>query len=172
MAKEGAKVTLLDYSEKAIEYAKVVSRRLGTLDKLELRCENMFNFNESNKYDLSWNCGVIEHYDDDKIIEMIKKMASFVKKDKLVIVTIPNLLSPQSIYWMLKVGKNSERYLSHSRLVFLMRKSGLKNIQIKNFNYWLPSFFPYKWAIKSSNFKVLNNTKLLSWLFSGIGTKF
>jgi len=50
-----------------------------------------------------------------------------------------------------------------------MKKAGLKNVQIKNLNYWLPSFLPYSWAIKTSKYKILNNLKCLTWLFSGVG---
>ena len=70
---------------------------------------------------------------------------------------------------MLKDGKGSEKYLSHRKLKVLMKKAGLKNVQIKNLNYWLPSFLPYSWAIKTSKYKILNNLKCLTWLFSGVG---
>ena len=169
MAKEGAKVTILDYSEKALEYAKIVSQRVGVLDKVGFICEDIFNFTQRSKYGLAWNCGVTEHYQNDEIIKIIKKMMLFCEKDGLIVITIPNLLSPQSIYLMLKDGKGSEKYLSHRKLKVLMKKSGLKNVQIKNLNYWLPSFLPYSWAIKTSKYKILNNLKCLTWLFSGVG---
>lgn len=171
MAKEGAKVTILDYSEKALEYAKMVSSRVGVLEKIRFINEDFFNLIPHSKYDLAWNCGVIEHYQDDEITKIIKKMASFVKKDGIVIITVPNLFSPQSIYWMLKEGKGSEKYLSHKKLKILMEKAGLKNVQLKTFNYWLPSFLPYSWAVKTSQYRVLSNLKYLTWLFSGVGIK-
>ncbi len=52
-----------------------------------------------------------------------------------------------------------------------MENAGLFQIQIKNFNYWLPSFLPVNWAVITSKIKFLNNLKLLCWLFSGIGIK-
>ncbi len=85
--------------------------------------------------------------------------------------TVPNLLSPQSIYWMSTTGKGSERYITHRKLKTLMENAGLFQIQIKNFNYWLPSFLPVNLAVITSKIKFLNNLKLLCWLFSGIGIK-
>lgn len=171
MAKEGAIVTVLDYSKKALEYAKIVSRRLGVIDKIKFIYKDIFNFNPNNSYDLAWSCGVIEHYKDNVIISMIKKMASSVKEGGLVIITVPNLLSPQSIYWMIRGGKGSERYLSHKKLMVLIKKAGLKEVKITSLNYWLPSFLPYDWAIKTSRFKIISNLKCLAWLFSGVGVK-
>lgn len=171
LIKEGGKITILDYSEKALEYAKIVRQRMGGSNTIEFIQEDILSFVPTRKYDLAWNCGVIEHYQDNEIIKIIEKMTSFVKRGGLVVITVPNLLSPQSIYWTLKEGKGSERYLSHRKLKVLMTKAGLKNIQIKNLHYWLPSFLPYTWAIKISEFKILNNIKYLTWLFSGIGIK-
>jgi len=44
------------------------------------------------------------------------------KNNGLIIITIPNLLSPQSIYWMLTAGKSSEKYISHGKLKALMKR--------------------------------------------------
>jgi len=171
MAKGGAKVTILDYSEEAIEYAKIVAQRLNVLGKIQFINVNIFDFYTKEKYDLAWNCSVIEHYQDNEIVQLIKKMMDFTKNNGLVVITIPNLLSPQSIYWMLIAGKGSERYISHKKLKMLMEKAGLKYVKIKNFNYWAPSFLPVKWAIEISKNKLLNNLKIFCWLFSGIGIK-
>lgn len=171
MARDGAEVTILDYSEKAIEYAKIVSRRVGVLNKIRFVNNDILDFDTKEKYGLVWNCGVVEHYSDDKALLIIKKMMDFTKNGGLVVITVPNLLSPQSIYWMLTTGKGSERYISHRKLKILMEKAGLKDVQIKIFNYWLPSFLPVEWAIAISKNKLLNNLKLFCWLFSGIGIK-
>ncbi len=98
MTKDGAKVMVLDYSSKAIEYAKIVNQRIGVGDRIKFINNDIFNFSAEEEYDLAWNCGVIEHYPDEQIIQMIQKMSSFVRKGGLVILTVPNLLSPQSIY--------------------------------------------------------------------------
>lgn len=171
MARDGAEITVLDYSERALEYAKIVSQRIGVLNQIKFVRNDIFDFCPKEKYNVAWHCGVIEHYQDNEIIRIIKKMMDFTKKGGLIVITVPNLLSPQSIYWMLKTGKGSERYISHRKLKMLMEKAGFKYIQIKDLSYWLPSFLPVKWAVKVSKNKLLNNLKLFCWLFSGIGTK-
>ncbi len=171
MAKDGAEVTILDYSERALEYAKIVSQKVGVLNQIKFVNSDIFDFYTKEKYDLAWNCGVIEHYQDSEIVRITKKMMNFTRRGGLVVVTIPNLLSPQSIYWMLTTGKGSERYISYRRLKILMEKAGLKHVKIKNFNYWLPSFLPVEWAIEISRNKLLNNFKTICWLFSGVGIK-
>lgn len=170
MSKEGAAVTILDYSKKALGYARIVSKRLGVLGKIKFVCDDIFNFTTENKYSLVWNCGVIEHYPDIEIVQIIKKMMALAMKNGLVIITVPNLLSPQSIYWMLKEGKGSEKYLSHQKLKALMLRAGLVNVQIRNLHYWLPSFLPHTWAVKISKLNGLNSLRCLTWLFSGVGT--
>lgn len=169
MARDGASVTILDYSKKAIDYARIVSQEVGVLNKVKFVCEDIFDFQPDHQYDLAWNCGVAEHYQDEKIIEMIEKMKSWVKSNGLVIITVPNLLSPQSIYWMMSSGKGSERYISHKRLVSLMKTAGLQNVSVRTLNYWLPSFLPFTWAVKTSKWRFLNRLRFLAWLFSGIG---
>jgi len=171
MARDGAEVTVLDYSEKAIEYAKIVNQRMGILNKIKFVKSDIFDFCINEKHDLVWNCGLIEHYQDNEIVQMIKKMMDLAKNNGLIVITIPNLLSPQSIYWMLATGKSSEKYISHRKLKTLMKRSGLKYVEIKNFHYWLPACLPAEWAVKISKNKLLNNLKILCWLFSGIGLK-
>ena len=170
MALDLADVTILDYSQKALEYARIVATRLNTIDKIKFFRKDIKELEDEAIYDIAWNCGVIEHYQDNEIIAMIKKMSFSVKKKGLVIVTIPNLLSPQSIYWILKTGKGSERYLSHKKMKILMEKTGLVDIRIEPLNYWLPSFLPAKWAYKTRNFRMTKIIKNLPWLFSAIGT--
>lgn len=171
MARDGAVTTVLDYSANSLEYAKIVSDRLKISNKMEFVCENIFNYCPEKKYNLAWSCGVIEHYSDEDIVLMIKKMSSLVKNDNLVAITIPNMLSPQSIYWMLTEGKGSERFISHKKLSQLMVLAGLKNVQIKTLSYWLPSCFPYQWSMKVSKIAFINKLKFLSWLFTAVGIK-
>jgi 2-polyprenyl-3-methyl-5-hydroxy-6-metoxy-1,4-benzoquinol methylase len=155
MAREGGAVTVLDYSEKAIEYSKIVSQRMGVLNKIKFINGDILDFCTNEKYDPLWNCGVVEHYQDKEIIRIIKKMVDIAKNKSVIVITFPNLLSPQSIYWMLTIGKSSERYISRKKLKILMENVGLKHVKIKNFHYWLPSFLPAEWAVKISKKQVI-----------------
>lgn len=171
MAKDGARVTILDYSKKAIEYAKIVSKQIGVMSKVEFINSDILNFSSENKYDVTWNCGVIEHYQENEIIKIINKMILNVKEKGSIIITVPNLISPQSIYWMLKEGKGSERYISQKKLIKLLKMLGLKNVYARTMNYWLPSCFSYKWAIKISKMSLVNKIRFLPWLFTVVGSK-
>ncbi|MBU2101474.1 methyltransferase domain-containing protein [Patescibacteria group bacterium] len=170
MARDGGNIVVMDYSSKALDYAKLVSERLKVKEKIKFIEANLLDFKTNDKYNIAWNCGVIEHYDDKGAIALIKSMMSMVETGGQVLITIPSLLSPQSLYWMITEGKGSERYITRRKLIKLMETAGLKNVKIETFSYWLPSFLPHKWAIKLSKAKFFR-TSALSWLFTGVGTK-
>lgn len=166
MAKDGARASVLDYSKEAISYAKLVNSRVVKENKINFVNKNIFDYHPSIKYDLAWNCGVIEHYSDKDIVAVLRKMRSLTKKGGQIVTTIPNLLSPQAIYWMLTEGKTSERYFTRNKITKLFLKAGLKKIKITNFSFWLPAIFPYEWAIKLSKLATINRLNPLVWLFS------
>ena len=170
MAKQGAKVTLVDFSLKAKSYSKML------IDYLNIPNENInfitvdiFNMKNNKIYDVVWNCGVIEHCGWNDAVNMIKKMKSNVKPGGSVIVTLPNLLSPQLLYKMIEEGKGSENYFSHRLLRKLMIEAGLCNVRTEAINYWVPSFLHSDYANKARNMNICKYFKSLAWLFSGIG---
>lgn len=169
ISKDGGNATIIDYSKYSIDYARIVARRTGQNNKINFILKDFTQYKSIRKYDVVWNCGVIEHYFEQQSISLIKKMKELTKSGGKVIVTVPNLLSPQSLYWSIFSSKGNEKYLSHRKLKMIMEKAGLVNVKIVNFHYWLPSYIPYKWAIKVSQNKLINNQKLFVWLFTGVG---
>ncbi|MCL5795295.1 MAG: class I SAM-dependent methyltransferase [Patescibacteria group bacterium] len=169
ISKDGGNVSIIDYTNASINYAKIVASRTGQNVKMKFILKDFLQYKPKEKFDVVWNCGVIEHYDEKNAVILIKKMKYLTKSGGRVLITIPNLLSPQSLYWSIFFGKGSEKYFSHRSLKRTMEQAGLTNVKITNFHYWLPSFFPYTWAIKTSQVKLINNQKILTWLFTGVG---
>ena len=171
LAQEGAKVTLLDNSQFALEYSKRLCKKLKFRQRIKYILGSVENlpFGE-NIFDIVHNCGVIEHYDNKIIIKMLREMTRVAKKDGQIMVMIPNLLSPEIVYRMAKFGKGSERYISKRKLRKLMEKANLQDIEIKSANASvIPSCFPEK---IHQRFSFLDDKlKFLDYLFYGRGFK-
>ena len=70
-------------------------------------------------------------------------MKRVTKRDGQIIVVVPNLLSLEIIYRMIKFGKGSEQYISKAKLKKFLEEIGLANIEIKNAHASvLPCFIP------------------------------
>ncbi|OPA73071.1 hypothetical protein BVG16_30875 [Paenibacillus selenitireducens] len=70
---EGAHVTLVDYSEKALENSRLAFQQAncdGTFVLSDIRRLQAPN----NQYDLTWNAGVIEHFTFDEKVTILKEM--------------------------------------------------------------------------------------------------
>jgi 2-polyprenyl-3-methyl-5-hydroxy-6-metoxy-1,4-benzoquinol methylase len=90
MAKKGAKVTLLDYSDNAIRTARELFRRnrlnaeFIKQDALSLQVDLL------NKYDISMSFGLAEHFRGDQRINIIKVHFDVLKKDGIAFICVPN----------------------------------------------------------------------------------
>lgn len=173
MAQKGAKVTLVDFSHNALNYSKELCSYMKIdIDKVNFIKEDGFRLNKKiGKFDVVWNCGVIEHYEHDAAVNLIEKIASHTKVGGKVMITLPNLLSPQLIYKMIQEGKGSEIFFSHRMLKRYMEESGLTDVEVRGINYWVPSLFPEYWAKKATRYDTCKYIKSLAWLFNGVGTK-
>lgn len=174
MAKNGAQVTLIDFAPNSVEYAKRVMQYLSiNPENVKFIQGDLFSKEKltNEQFDIVWNCGVIEHYEWDEAIKLVKIMSSYTKPSGKVLITLPNLLSPFLIYKMFKEGKGSEIFFSHRMLKKLMEDSGLQQVKVSPINYWVPSFLPTSWANKMRNNKIGIKLKYLCWLFNGTGIK-
>ena len=173
MAGKGARVTLVDFSTTSSVYAKYVCQYMN-IEAADINFVSGDAFSQDldiGKFDVVWNCGVIEHYQWDDAVELIRIMAKHASKGGKVMVTLPNLLSPQLIYLMLKTGKGTEIYFSHRMLKKIMQEAGLSNVKVQTINYWVPSYLPPSFANKMRKVKLLKPFNGLGWLFIGIGEK-
>ena len=135
----------MDSSELALEYSKDLLKKIR-LDKNKI--EHVLGNIEKipfpdNYFDIVHNCGVIEHYEDEKIKKLLLEMKRVTKIGGEIIVVVPNLLSLEIIYRMIKFGKGSERYISKPKLKKFLEEIGLANIEIRNAHASvLPCFIP------------------------------
>ncbi|WP_024833292.1 class I SAM-dependent methyltransferase [Ruminiclostridium josui] len=173
MATKGANVTLVDYAPLSSEYSKLICQYMNLdANKINFITDDAFSKDLNiGQFDVVWNCGVIEHYDWDEAVELIRIMAKHATKGGKVMVTLPNLIAPEFIYLTITVGKSSEKYYSYRMLKKIMQEAGLLNVQVKAINYWLPSNISGEFANKMRKYKFFKHFKGLCWLFTAIGEK-
>lgn len=173
MTREGAKVTLIDYSLKAIEYSRILAGFLGVPKskvmyyKKDFMCANL----EPQSYDMVWMFGVTEHYNWEKGKKIINLAKKICRPKGKVILFIPNLLSPQLIYLMTKFGKGTEIFFSHRMLKQQMQECGFINIHVETINYWVPSFINQKVINLLHKFNICKFFKGLGWISMIVGIK-
>jgi SAM-dependent methyltransferase len=91
LAKNGRKTTLLDYSEKSVEFCRTVFAA-ANLDGHFVQADvfKPFPF-EDNSFDCVWSSGLLEHYTDEEILFVLKESARVSRKQ--VISLVPNARS-------------------------------------------------------------------------------
>jgi len=95
------KISLMDFSEEALKYAKKMFERENL--EAEFILGDVFETGEP-KYDLVFNAGVLEHYTFDKQVAFLKGMAS--RSRKYLMILVPNRLCYW--YWLWRVQKSGE----------------------------------------------------------------
>lgn len=134
-ATEGAnKVTLLDESIYALQYSKLLAQKLKVLEKIEFihgNCKALPVEDES--YDIVFSTGLLEHFGDDVIIQILLECKRVMKKNAKIAMTVPNLISPEIVYRILRDGGiGTERHLSKRRLLRLFKEVEFKNVKVQS----------------------------------------
>lgn len=89
LAKEGANVTLLDYSQIAID--KMDKMFKANNINASFLCNDIRKIDvEDNTYDVVFNSGVLEHFSYDEQVEILKELKRVCKPNGRVIVFVPN----------------------------------------------------------------------------------
>lgn len=98
----GARVTSLDYSQRALDRAKEVTKGKAILLKADLLKESLV-YKVENKFNLIFSDGLFEHFtwqDQDIIMQNLK---SVLASDGLLVTFVPNRWSPWELirpFWM------------------------------------------------------------------------
>ena len=92
LAALGAKVTLLDLSETILDQAEAYFRRKG-LSGIFVSGDIFSIPLLSDKYQVVWNAGVIEHWTGERQVDCIREMLRICRPDGLVITLNPNKAS-------------------------------------------------------------------------------
>lgn len=138
IAKQAGKVVGLDFSNKSISLSKVnfekhkipkekYSLVLGDIQKMKFK---------DNSFDITFNAGVIEHFDDDKINNKpVKEMIRVTKKGGRVVILVPCVYSLFYIYYLASripgLNKIYPGEESHRFYTFKMLKKQLDELNAK-----------------------------------------
>lgn len=142
MAKEGAKITIMDYSDKALEKSKEFYKRNNIQAKYIK--ENALNVKKEllNKYDISISSGLAEHFKGKERIKIIKTHFDVLKTNGITFISVPNKYNPPyRIYKfmaeLLGTWNFGEEY-PFSKKEF---KKILKKININQYSFFGDSFY-------------------------------
>lgn len=85
--------TLFDISSSALEYAQILSKKFRTKNPKTVE-GNLFEMPFKNKsFDFVWNIGVVEHYPDKHIVEILREMIRVCTNSGMVAIGLPNFYS-------------------------------------------------------------------------------
>jgi 2-polyprenyl-3-methyl-5-hydroxy-6-metoxy-1,4-benzoquinol methylase len=155
MAQRGAKVTFVDYSREALDLVQKNLDRLGI--DAELIHQDIFDFNERNRYDLVHSEGVVEHFLPPKRQEIVNIHADATKKGGKTLIIIPHLKNPPY-----RLGKKLANWLgcwiygneypyTKKELVKRMEMAGLKPGKVIGGEFFFSLFFLFSpIALRSS----------------------
>lgn len=133
----GADVTFLDYDDDALSQARKSARDLGVEARIEFVKGDIFSMPlPPHSYDLVWNDGVIEHFEQP--VQIVKIMAQMAKPGGQVLVTVPNRWTLHSFLirpfrrWRKSFAADRwgrEKSYSERQLKSLMGEAGLANLR-------------------------------------------
>jgi len=89
LAEDGADVTLIDFSERALKNSRQAffARKVAaTFLQADIRSTDL----PPSTFDLTWNAGVLEHFDEEEQVEMVREMGRITKPGGTVLIMTPN----------------------------------------------------------------------------------
>lgn len=125
--------TLLDISEKALEYAQHLAEKFKVRNVV-IKQGNIFSmpFNDRS-FDFTWNLGVIEHYDTDQVTSIFREMIRVTGEHGQVAIGVPSFKSVQimkasllrhpSLKWIPGYRLESEKDYKEEEIISLIRKA-------------------------------------------------
>jgi len=88
LAKKGAEVTLCDISPQALRFSQAVFAKGGAEAKMILGSILDLPFDDG-AFDITWNAGVIEHFEGEEQIQALREMLRVTKPGGRVVVAVP-----------------------------------------------------------------------------------
>lgn len=127
--KLGLKVTALDLSKRVLDFANEIAVSSKVIIPCNYEQGNILDLKyERNSFDVSYSNGVLEHFNDDEIIEILKQQ---MKVSKTVIFGVPS-----TYFNMNEKMLGNERSLTIKEWKNLIEKSGGKILEQTSFNYY------------------------------------
>lgn len=121
------KVTALDMDKDMINLSKKYFYDKFKGNNIKYLCNDIRKLNENIKYDVCYSIGILEHYNDNEIINLINKQTSI---SRYVIFGIPTKYFDED-----KKMYGNERYLPIKHWRKLITKSGCKIIEESSYHY-------------------------------------
>jgi 2-polyprenyl-3-methyl-5-hydroxy-6-metoxy-1,4-benzoquinol methylase len=149
LAKRGAHVSLVDISQKALDYCKSYYKQKKIPVKLYKQNALRMKF-PPESFDYVWNGGVIEHFSDTEKVLMLKKMWRLVKPGGKLLISAPNaydfpfMVAKKILQFRKKWSFGVEDDLTILRMKRLAEVAGINNFLLYSYNpivgFW---FFPF-----------------------------
>jgi cyclopropane fatty-acyl-phospholipid synthase-like methyltransferase len=150
MAKEGAEVTVLDYSAKSLERSREFFSRMGLEAEYVQADALALPSSALSAYDVSMSFGLAEHFTGENRLQVIRAHFSLIEEHGLTFISVPNKYNfPYRLYKFLAEAKGSwlvEEYpFSRAELRNVCRQIGVKEYSFfgdslfwsLNWLYWL-----------------------------------
>lgn len=129
LQKQGLKVTALDLSQKVLDYAREIASKSNIIKPCKYDQGDILNLKyKKNSFDVSYSNGVMEHFNDEEVIQILKGQMNI---SKYVIFGIPS-----TYFNMNEKMLGNERGLTLKEWENLIHKSGGKIIEQTSFHYY------------------------------------
>ena len=163
LQKLGLDVTALDLSQKVIDYAYEIAKQSNIIKPFKYEQGDILNLKyKANTFDVSYSNGVLEHFNDDEVVTILKQQ---MKISKYVIFGVPS-----TYFNMNEKMVGNERSLTLREWSKLVEKAGGYIIEQTSFHYYklyrrifeVKKWFKPKafWLFIIENDKIGKNAKL------------
>lgn len=131
LASMGYEVYGIDINKDILKLASEIEKKCYEVNKAIFRKQSLFALNFGKDYfDVSFSCGVLEHFSDSKIVDAIKSQLSISRHTIIVIPT--KYFNPEEA---LQDGENKDRFLSLKHWRGLIDKSGGTIIEERSYHH-------------------------------------
>lgn len=149
-AKRGARITALDCSETALQLAQRFYHSLNLPLTVQLGDLRKLPFDD-NQFDIVYNAGVLEHFTDSQLEQVIDEMIRVAKPGGVVLAFCPNRYNFFYQHHLKRIASHSydfERSFTANELRQRFEARGLSQVQLSGVhvhpapNYLLPAWLP------------------------------
>ena len=104
-------ITLLDITPEGLTLAKQLAKSYGATQVTYIEGNMFFMPFQDGAFDLVWNIGVVEHYEKDLVIELLREMLRVTNKNGYIAIAVPNFKSLPVKKAMLLARSKFKRWL-------------------------------------------------------------
>ncbi len=129
-----ARVTLMDISKPALDFARAVAQELrsrGKVFEAKFVRDNLEDLSIEERFDVVTNQGVLEHwFSIEERLHVLREMVKVTKPGGKVVIWVPNMHNPLYRRWIRKHVEVPERAFTIEELQDLFRSAGLINVRV------------------------------------------